>query len=93
MGKNGFHFPLMYNVLKTANKRYPVYTDYKQQRVTTIIRRISGNINALQEDLQAHFKSRGKQVQMSIKATSQQIELKGKHGQEVISFLSSVKDS
>ena len=42
----------VYRINRTIKGRtLPIYTEYKQKGVTTVIRRIEGNLEALTEDL------------------------------------------
>ncbi|KAI9245971.1 ribosomal protein L49/IMG2 [Sporodiniella umbellata] len=68
-------FYTTYQISRTSNKGLPVYSEYKNGRtnLSTIVRRIKGDPNALVNDLKADFP----EVVAHVNSNTQNVVIKG----------------
>ncbi|CAI6338499.1 unnamed protein product [Periconia digitata] len=79
--------PLKYHVGRSNNNNLPIYTDYKRggNLHLTVIRKITGDLNALKEDLVESLNKESDAV--TINSVTRSIQIKGHHVAEVSAFL------
>ncbi|KAF2743660.1 hypothetical protein M011DRAFT_461502 [Sporormia fimetaria CBS 119925] len=81
--------PAKYLVTRSANKNFPVYTDFKRggNLKLTIVRKVSGDLAALRNELKIYLNK--KEDEVFLNDLTKQVIVKGHHVPEVTKFLQS----